>query len=156
MAWTNPRTWVAGETLTAALLNVHLRDNLNALGDPWTAYTPTLTGWAIGNGTLVARYMATGKLIHAYIKITAGSTTTYGTLGVSLPVASRVGAWFPAGLIVCKDDAATNPRTVSAVLTSTTAVAGFQEAGAAAPTATVPFTFGAADTVEFVLTYEAA
>lgn len=30
MAWTAPRTWTAGETLTAALLNTHLRDNLNA------------------------------------------------------------------------------------------------------------------------------
>jgi hypothetical protein len=28
MAWTAPRTWVALETVTAALLNTHLRDNL--------------------------------------------------------------------------------------------------------------------------------
>ena len=28
MAWTTPRTWVAGELLTAALLNTHLRDNI--------------------------------------------------------------------------------------------------------------------------------
>lgn len=28
MGWTSPRTWVSGETLTAALLNVHLRDNM--------------------------------------------------------------------------------------------------------------------------------
>lgn len=28
MPWTAPRTWVDGETATAALLNVHLRDNL--------------------------------------------------------------------------------------------------------------------------------
>lgn len=31
MAWTTPRTWVSNETLTAALLNTHLRDNLNEL-----------------------------------------------------------------------------------------------------------------------------
>lgn len=30
MAWTNPRTWVSGEVVTAALLNTHLRDNLLA------------------------------------------------------------------------------------------------------------------------------
>jgi len=30
MSWTAPRTWVAGETVTAALLNTHLRDNLLA------------------------------------------------------------------------------------------------------------------------------
>jgi len=33
MAWIAPRTWVAGETVTAALMNTHLRDNLNALRD---------------------------------------------------------------------------------------------------------------------------
>lgn len=31
MGWTAPRTWVAGETVTAAMLNQHLRDNLLAL-----------------------------------------------------------------------------------------------------------------------------
>lgn len=44
MAWTSPRTWVAGEVVTASLLNTHLRDNLLAIGSPsipWTA--PTLT-----------------------------------------------------------------------------------------------------------------
>lgn len=28
MAWTAPRTWIAGEVVTAALMNTHLRDNL--------------------------------------------------------------------------------------------------------------------------------
>lgn len=28
MSWTAPRTWIAGETPTAALLNTHLRDNM--------------------------------------------------------------------------------------------------------------------------------
>ena len=31
MAWTSPRTWVAGETVTAAQLNAHIRDNLDFL-----------------------------------------------------------------------------------------------------------------------------
>lgn len=31
MAWTTPRTWAALEKVTAALLNTHLRDNLNYL-----------------------------------------------------------------------------------------------------------------------------
>lgn len=31
MAWTIPRTWNPGETVTAALMNAHVRDNLNAL-----------------------------------------------------------------------------------------------------------------------------
>jgi hypothetical protein len=31
MAWTTPRTWNAGETVTSTLMNVHIRDNLNFL-----------------------------------------------------------------------------------------------------------------------------
>ncbi len=31
MAWTNPRTWTTGELVTDTMLNIHLRDNLNAL-----------------------------------------------------------------------------------------------------------------------------
>lgn len=34
MAWTDPRTWVTDELVTAAHLNVHVRDNLNALKAP--------------------------------------------------------------------------------------------------------------------------
>lgn len=33
MAWTAPRTWVTAEIVTAALMNTHLRDNLNAIGE---------------------------------------------------------------------------------------------------------------------------
>lgn len=31
MAWTSPRTWVTSEVVTAATMNAHVRDNLNAL-----------------------------------------------------------------------------------------------------------------------------
>lgn len=31
MAWSSPRSWSAGETVTASLMNAHLRDNLNAI-----------------------------------------------------------------------------------------------------------------------------
>lgn len=34
MAYTTPRTWVAGEVVTAALLNTHLRDNVSYLANP--------------------------------------------------------------------------------------------------------------------------
>lgn len=33
MAWTNPKTWSVGETLTAANFNTHIRDNLLAVGE---------------------------------------------------------------------------------------------------------------------------
>lgn len=34
MAWTAPITWVDNDLVTAALMNTHLRDNLNALKTP--------------------------------------------------------------------------------------------------------------------------
>lgn len=36
MAWTTPRTWVVDEVVTASVMNVHVRDNMNALKDPPT------------------------------------------------------------------------------------------------------------------------
>lgn len=33
MAWTTPRTWTDGELVTAAIMNTHVRDNLNAIGN---------------------------------------------------------------------------------------------------------------------------
>jgi len=43
MAWTSPRTWVAGETVTAAQLNEQIRDNLDFLHskDHASAYDST-------------------------------------------------------------------------------------------------------------------
>lgn len=37
MAWTTPRTWVPGETVTASIMNAHVRDNLQALYDGFAA-----------------------------------------------------------------------------------------------------------------------
>jgi hypothetical protein len=34
MAWTDPRTWTPGETVTASLMNAHVRDNMNVLKTP--------------------------------------------------------------------------------------------------------------------------
>jgi hypothetical protein len=31
MAWTIPKTWTAGETVTSSMMNTHIRDNLNVL-----------------------------------------------------------------------------------------------------------------------------
>lgn len=51
----------------------------------WIAYTPTWAASAgsvsIGNGTLTGRYRLIGKTVDFTFKLTAGSTTTYGTAG---------------------------------------------------------------------------
>lgn len=95
MAWTAPRTWVAGETVTAALLNTHLRDNLKALGDPWATWTPALTATTtnptLGTGSsATGRYVSVGKTTIAQFRIifgTSGVVVGSGTYLISLPVA---------------------------------------------------------------------
>lgn len=88
MAWTSPRTWVTGEVPTAAIFNTHVRDNFKAIGDAWTSYTPALTGWTLGNGTLTGYYISAGKSILATkVLYTVGSTDTKSGAPVfSLPV----------------------------------------------------------------------
>jgi len=85
MAWTSPRTWLAGEKPSASTYNTHIRDNFKAIGDAWTSYSPTWaidsggTNPSIGNGSLTGRYMQAGKLVMFTITLVAGSTTTWGS-----------------------------------------------------------------------------
>lgn len=68
-------TWSAGAILTAAQMNQYVPQ-------AWSDYTPPWTGTtnpAIGNGTIVGRYIQSGKIVRGWFKITMGSTTTYGT-----------------------------------------------------------------------------
>jgi hypothetical protein len=56
-------------------------------GATWSSYTPTFGGgFSIGNGTVVAKHAASGKVVFGKIDITIGSTTTLGTgLTATLP-----------------------------------------------------------------------
>ena len=163
MAWTSPRTWIAGETLTAALLNTHLRDNLKAIGDPWTAYTPTWTATttnpAIGNGTIVGSYSEVGKWIRFRLKVTMGSTTTYGSGAYlfSLPVAPLASLSSDAFNVqgVVFDTSATARAFRSGYLGGASALALADQAGAVV-NATVPFTLANGDSISITGSYEAA
>lgn len=91
---TTPRTWVVGEVVTAALLNVEIRDQFASFFGAWSTYTvtwsATTTNPTIGNGTLLGRYMKIGRTVHGHIDLICGSTTTYGsgTYSFSLPAAA--------------------------------------------------------------------
>lgn len=49
MAWTSPRTWVTGELVTAAIMNLHVRDNLSYL-----KASPAFDGAITVSGTVTA------------------------------------------------------------------------------------------------------
>jgi hypothetical protein len=81
MAWTTPKTWNVDELLTAANLNMHLRDNLNALKAPPTVhyecdedseYTTTSTSFVDVDGTNLALTLTTSGgdvLVHFHASI---------------------------------------------------------------------------------------
>src|SRR3546814_14084513 len=91
MAWTDLAAYTAGSKITAAMLEL-LRGNFKAIGDPWTAYTPTWTGsgFTQGNGTITGAWVSAGKLVLYRITATVGSTTTVGRRASSfgLPTAA--------------------------------------------------------------------
>jgi hypothetical protein len=79
MAWTDfpAGLFTSGQILTAAQMNTYVRDNLKAVGDAWTAYTPTWSSLTIGNATQNNAYVAAGKLYIVRIEMIVGSTTTF-------------------------------------------------------------------------------
>ena len=70
------------------------------VGGNWADYTPTLAGFAIGNGTIDSRFFRTGKLVFVDDRITFGSTSTFvgGSPTLTLPSDAASGSggyvWF--------------------------------------------------------------
>lgn len=107
-----PRTWVAGETGTASLLNQEVRDPLTGLQAAWTAYTPTWTAATsnptLGNGSLVGFWLQVGKLTFFRLKLTIGSTTNLGSGAYSWSLPATAAASFAGiGAFITKSGAST-------------------------------------------------
>lgn len=170
--WTAPPTWVAGEIVTAALLNAHVRDNLLSIGQAWTAYTPTLTASSV-NPTLGATptqtgyYLSVGKLVVCRGRLAvggAGFAAGTGDYRVSLPVAASLTVVNPRlGFASVSDSSATAFAQVTPSLDgasgayfvlyypATYPLGALTTVGAAAPMA-----WGQADSIDWLLVYEAA
>ena len=161
MAWTTPRTWVAGETVTAALLNTHLRDNLNAL-TTLTSFTPTWgnTGTAntLGNGTLSGGYITANDLVFFQILLAWGSTTASGSGNwtFTVPITSTSFGAHLAEVLYFDSSASANYRGVG-INVSTTVIQPVTNASpVAAITSTSPFTWAQSDSLSISGFYFAA
>lgn len=158
-----------------AVTSNHIRDgavtNAKITWPAWAAYasTPTWTSTtnpAIGNGTIAGHYVQLGKTVHFRVKITMGSTTTYGSGGysVGLPVAHNHGAESAIGRVHMLDTSASTryggqAYTVSSnsdtvFLSYTQASLSLNSSGGI--TATGPFTWASGDILTVTGTYEAA
>ena len=90
MAWTEPHTYLPGELVTAATLNVDWRDNQSYLvGDTaWIAPT-LLNGWVnYGAPNQVAGYRKVGDLVFLRGTVKSGTVGT-GTPVFTLPAGYR-------------------------------------------------------------------
>lgn len=155
VAWTAPRTWVAGETVTAAMLNAQVRDNLKAITDPWTAYTPTIGGWTLGASTLTGRYMQVGKTVDVSVRLVLGAGMSMATTpSFSLPVAVKTG-WTVSG-VARFDDLGTNAYMGLVDASGSTAYVWSIGTSGARNHVTLfsPITWMAGDIVTFDLKYE--
>ena len=79
-------TLAVGSALPASTVDA-LGQAEQTIGQAWQSYSPSLTNLTIGNGTVAGYYNQTGKTCDVWIKIAAGTTTTYSasTATVSLP-----------------------------------------------------------------------
>ncbi|MCI3155547.1 hypothetical protein ELQ39_28145 [Streptomyces sp. GB4-14] len=158
-----PRTWIVGEVVSAATMNQEIRDQFNSMFAAWTAYTPTWTASttnpSLGNAVLTGRYMKYGRTVLVSIKLTMGSTTTYGTglwrFALPTPAAS---AQDTVGTIFIGDASAGYSTGVAYLAASGTDIGGYVGAtNAAAGLANGnPQTFAAGDRVWITVCYEAA
>lgn len=159
MTWTAPRTYVAGEVVSAAILNTDVRDNLKMLSDSMASYTTTWTssggGAAIGNGSLTAFAMVVGKWVRFRILLTYGTTTNAGagTWQFTLPATSVTGRG-SLGTAACFDTSGSllYPRNVFQNGTGTLVVADMTSTRIGG---TSPFTWASGDELNIIGEYEA-
>jgi hypothetical protein len=127
----------------------------------WTAYTPTLTGWGVGNGTWDSYYVQLGKTVIWRVQFTVGSTTTFGNLSMTPPVAPRSTSTraTPAAVLL---GAANGASVGIGYFTGATtfAISAQSASGsyvlASGLSSVIPATWGTGDRLSFVAVYEAA
>lgn len=134
----------------------------------WTSYTPTLTDFTLGNGSVASYYMQAGKLVVWRGQITYGSSTAYAasTVKMTIPVTSSSNAPYSTqGNAVYYDTSASlfYPCTLLHNTTSNVAVRiartgdnGAYLTNTAFTTEPRPTAAGDGDWIAWTLTYEAA
>jgi hypothetical protein len=152
----DPFPFVAGDVLTAA--------ELNGIGET-VAYTPTMTSWVKGNGTLTGTYNLANKICTFSVRLVVGSTTTFaGNPTFSIPFAYSNGAEFDCGVNGLAYDASANARypLASNAATGTTFASlspqtnGAYLGSAVGVSSTVPFTWATGDVLLHTFTYQVA
>jgi hypothetical protein len=124
----------------------------------WTAYSPTVGGWTIGNGSVSgSRWRQSGKTVNVRCLFTVGSTTTVATgpITLTLPVAAAYAA--PAQVHL-KDDTGRTYLGHGIAASTTLSIVALTAANVSTQdlSTTNPFTWAAGDYILATVTYEAS
>lgn len=160
---TSSATAAVGNKITAATYwNGQVRDLINGFG-AMSTYTPTLTGFTLGNGTISGRYTQIGKTVWFEVTFTMGTTSAAASATpiCSLPVTAASTALSAALVRAQYTDAGTNAYLAAGRLLTTTTCGAYiigSSGVLTAPTTTTPFTWTPAnnDAVYWAGIYEAA
>lgn len=117
-----------------------------------TTYTPTISGWTLGNGTIAGFYSRAGAMIHFTINYTIGSTDTLsGSLSLGLPFAHVNSEVVECGLMV-GNRGGTIYTAVGQIPGPSATVALLRDTSGSI-TNLSPATWAAGDTIRFTGTY---
>lgn len=124
----------------------------------WTSYTPTVTGWTLGNGTVTGFYQQIGKTVFFHAAVISGSTTVFGanpsiTFPVTASGAGRGTFWSVAQDVSTGDNYKLGEsQSGTLVQMSSLGTNGLY----VTMSSTVPFTFASGDTLVVSGMYRAA
>jgi len=154
-----PRTWVAGEVVTAAEMNTEVRDAFTGIQAAWGGWTPTWTNLTVGNGSLVPRFNRIGATIFGRLLLTWGSTTS--SAGVirftlpSAPVTAGSNLFCPIGHAYIFDTSAGTKFYRKLSLDGANSSVTLTDDSFVQVSNTVPMTWATGDTLAISFTYEA-
>jgi len=130
----------------------------------YSSWTPTLTNLTLGNGTMTGKFTQIGKFVNASLQLVFGSTTSVtGTMTFSVPTGASTANTALNTVIgnVRMLDAGIQNYLGMVQLSSSSAVilvainASATYATVQNVNATVPFTWGTGDELQFSFSYEA-
>ena len=149
--------------LVASGVTVTIPDSVRQVSNVYhgeVAYTTTISGgggaFALGNGSLSARYSQQGNIIHGYVELAIGSTTTLPTTGLFATVPVATGGRPILCQIEIIDSGNGAYQAVGRIYSDGSRIIGWRQADAGADTLVTsisPATLGAGDVVRWTFSY---
>jgi hypothetical protein len=155
-------TIVTADIQNGQITNAKLNTTAGEPGGAWNTFTPNVTGGTV-TGSKTGRYIQIGKTVHFAMEVQWDTGSNFSGLQIDLPVVAQA-AVNEAQFNVSLADGLIVYSATALVATTHIVPRAFTDDGgtsglyidSAGLSNTIPFTWGAADTVRIAGTYEAA